>query len=440
MSIDRYADVFNSILAEEHVPEINPTHPNLMIWGTLEARAHHAEVLILAGMNEDSWPSPAAIDPWLNRKMRGEAGLLSPERRIGLSAHDYQQSICGPNVLITRSIKDNDSETIPSRWLNRLLNMLGGLSENKGPEAIKQMRDRGEKWLDWVHESKNVTRKKPAQRPSPKPPKETRPKKLSVTEIKTLIRDPYAIYAKHVLKLKPLRPLDKAADPLLRGVIIHKVLEQFVENWNQKCSVIDQKAQLLDLTKKQLKSKVNSPTAQLFWLSRIEKIADWFVSEEVNRRNSSLPITLEQKGAIKIPGLDFKLTAQVDRIDYGENGEAIIYDYKTGSVPNQNVQLHFDKQLFLLSLIAEEGGFLDTKPLKVSNAAFIGLGDKKTVFAPFERESLAAHRSKFYSLIEKYLSPKQGFTARRAMYRSEDHSEYDGISRFGEWSIEDEAT
>ena len=440
VSIARYADVFNSILAEEHVPEINPTHPNLMIWGTLEARAHHAEVLILAGMNEDSWPSPAAIDPWLNRKMRGEAGLLSPERRIGLSAHDYQQSVCGPNVLITRSIKDNDSETIPSRWLNRLLNMLGGLSENKGPEAIKQMRDRGEKWLDWVHESKNIIRKKPAQRPSPKPPKETRPKKLSVTEIKTLIRDPYAIYAKHVLKLKPLRPLDKAADPLLRGVIIHKVLEQFVENWNQKFSVIDQKAQLLDLTKKQLKSKVNSPTAQLFWLSRIEKIADWFVSEEVNRRNLSFPITLEQKGEIKIPGLDFKLTAQVDRIDCGENGEAIIYDYKTGSVPNQNVQLHFDKQLFLLSLIAEEGGFLNTKPLKVSNAAFIGLGDKKIVFAPFERESLEAHRSKFYSLIEKYLSPNQGFTARRAMYRSEDHSEYDGISRFGEWSIEDEAT
>ena len=196
----------------------------------------------------------------------------------------------------------------------------------------------------------------------------------------------------------------------------------------------------IKVTIKQLKSKVNSPTAQLFWLSRIEKFADWFVSEEVNRRNSSLPIALEQKGAIKIPGLDFKLTAQVDRIDCGENGEAIIYDYKTGSVPNQNVQLHFDKQLFLLSLIAEEGGFLDTEPLKVSNAAFIGLGDKKIVFAPFERESLEAHRSKFYSLIEKYLSPNQGFTARRAMYRSEDHSEYDGISRFGEWSIEDEAT
>ena len=98
-----------------------------MIWGTLEARAHNAEVLILAGMNEGSWPAPAVIDPWLNRKMRKAAGLLSPERRIGLSAHDYQQSVCSSNVLITRSIKDNEAETIPSRWLNRLLNLLSCL-------------------------------------------------------------------------------------------------------------------------------------------------------------------------------------------------------------------------------------------------------------------------------------------------------------------------
>ena len=78
------------------------TYPNIMIWGTLEAE-HNAEVLILAGMNEGSWPALAEIDPWLNRKMRKEAGLLSPERRIGLSAHDYQQSVCSSNVLITRS-------------------------------------------------------------------------------------------------------------------------------------------------------------------------------------------------------------------------------------------------------------------------------------------------------------------------------------------------
>ena len=439
ISASRYADVFNSILAEEHVPEINPTHPYIMIWGTLEARAHNAEVLILAGMNEGSWPAPAAIDPWLNRKMRKEAGLLSPERRIGLSAHDYQQSVCSSNVLITRSTKDNEAETIPSRWLNRLLNLLSGLSGNNGPEAIEKMKGRGTKWLDWANETKIFTPTKPARRPSPKPPKNTRPKKLSVTEIKTLIRDPYAIYAKHILKLKPLKPLHRTADPLLRGVIIHKIFEQFVRNWQQDASFLDQKNLLLNLTKEQLIKKVASPTAQIFWFSRVEKIADWFVSQEADRKTLSKPIALEKKGQITIPSLGFKLTAQVDRVDINQDGKAIIYDYKTGAVPNKNVQLHFDKQLFLLALIIEDGGFSDIAPLSVSNASFIDLTNKKEIFAPFDHESLETHRDKFHLLIERYLNPDQGFTARRAMFQVEDISDYDGISRFGEWSTQDKA-
>ena len=408
-----------------------------MIWGTLEARAHNAEVLILAGMNEGSWPAPAEIDPWLNRKMRKEAGLLSPERRIGLSAHDYQQSVCSSNVLITRSTKDNEAETIPSRWLNRLLNLLSGLSGNNGPEAIEKMKGRGKKWLDWASEIKNVTPTKPAKRPSPKPPKNTRPKKLSVTEIKTLIRDPYAIYAKHILKLRPLKPLHRTADPLLRGVIIHKIFEQFVKNWQEDDTFLNQKKLLLKLTKEQLTEKVVSPTAQLFWFSRVEKIADWFVSEEANRRNLCKPIALEKKGQIIMTDLAFKLTAQVDRVDINQDGKAIIYDYKTGAVPNKNVQLHFDKQLFLLALIVEDGGFPDIAPLSVSDASFVDLSNKKAVFAPFDQESLEIHRAKFNLLIKRYFNPDQGFTARRAMFRIEDNSDYDGISRFGEWSIED---
>ena len=277
------------------------------------------------------------------------------------------------------------------------------------------------------------------QRPSPKPPKDTRPKKLSVTEIKTLIRDPYAIYAKHILKLRPLKPLHRTADPLLRGVIIHKIFEQFVKNWQEDDTFLNQKKLLLKLTKEQLTEKVASPTAQLFWFSRVEKIADWFVSEEANRRNLSKPIALEKKGQIIIPDLAFKLTAQVDRVDINQDGKAIIYDYKTGAVPNKNVQLHFDKQLFLLALIVEDGGFPDIAPLSVSDASFVDLSNKKAVFAPFDQESLETHRAKFHLLIKRYFNPDQGFTARRAMFRIEDNSDYDGISRFGEWSIEDKA-
>ena len=195
----------------------------------------------------------------------------------------------------------------------------------------------------------------------------------------------------------------------------------------------------MNLTKRQLTEKVSSPTAQLFWFSRVEKIADWFASEEENRRNLSKPVALEKKGQIVIPSLGFKLTAQVDRIDIDQNGKAIIYDYKTGAVPSKNVQLHFDKQLFLLALIVEDGGFSDMSPLSVSNASFIDLSNKREIYAPFDQESLETLRGKFHSLISRYLNSDQGFTARRAMFQIEDKSDYDGISRFGEWSIEGEA-
>jgi len=153
--------------------------------------------VILGGLNDGTWPEAPAPDPWLNRKMRSDAGLLLPERRIGLSAHDYQQAIAAPQVWITRAIRSDEAETVPSRWLNRLGNLLGGLGDAGGPEAWTEMRTRGQHWLDQVTALEEITRVPPAPRPSPRPPMAARPRDLSVTEIKRLIRDPYAVYAKH---------------------------------------------------------------------------------------------------------------------------------------------------------------------------------------------------------------------------------------------------
>ena len=90
-------------------------HPNVLVWGTLEARVQGADLLILAGLNEGSWPEAPAPDPWLNRQMRADAGLLLPERRIGLSAHDFQQAIAAKEVWLTRSQRSDDAQTVPSR-------------------------------------------------------------------------------------------------------------------------------------------------------------------------------------------------------------------------------------------------------------------------------------------------------------------------------------
>src|SRR5690606_41048767 len=60
-------------------------------------------------------------------------------------------------------------------------------------------RERGEVWLAAAR-ALDATGDKPrgAERPMPRPPAEVRPRKLSVTEIETLFRSPYDLYAKQI--------------------------------------------------------------------------------------------------------------------------------------------------------------------------------------------------------------------------------------------------
>ena len=109
-----YTAILRGVLSAGQTRDQNHVHSNILIWGTLEARVQSADLVILAGLNDGTWPEPPAPDPWLNRSLRLQAGLLLPERRIGLSAHDFQQAIGAKAVWLTRSLRSDDAETVPS--------------------------------------------------------------------------------------------------------------------------------------------------------------------------------------------------------------------------------------------------------------------------------------------------------------------------------------
>ena len=228
MSAADYADLIGALLAAGEVRDRDAPFAGVMIWGTLEARVQGADLVILGGMNDGTWPEAPAPDPWLNRVMRHKAGLLLPERRIGLAAHDFQQAVAAPEVWITRAVRSDDAETIPSRWINRMQNLLLGLPAQGGPEALKAAQDRGDVWLARAGALEQAAPVAPAPRPSPRPPVAARPRTLYVTDIQRLIRDPYAVYAKHCLKLRPLNPLVQDADARLRGIVLHEIMERFL--------------------------------------------------------------------------------------------------------------------------------------------------------------------------------------------------------------------
>ncbi|WP_322867403.1 double-strand break repair protein AddB [Aquicoccus sp. G2-2] len=431
LSARDYSDLFGAILASGEVREVETPHPHILIWGTLEARVQGVDLLILAGLNEGGWPEAPTPDPWLNRRMRHQAGLLLPERRIGLSAHDFQQAIGAKEVWLSRSLKSDEAETVASRWLNRLTNLLNGLGD-PGQNAFKEMTKRGAHWLALAAALEETGEPKPAHRPAPRPPLAARPRQLSVTAIQKLIRDPYAIYARYVLGLRPLDPLMREPDALGRGIVLHRIMERFIFDIQGELT----RDRLLSIAREELEEHVPWPAARLIWLARIERVADSFIADESKRQTAGRPVTHEVNGAVEMVDPVFKLTGQADRIDRQEDGALIIYDYKTGTAPSATQQKHFDKQLLLEAVIAEQGGFRDIPATRVNSASYIALGSKPgEVPVPLDEQPTDVVWEQFRNLITRYLSPDQGFLARRAMFESRNTSDYDLLARFGEWDI-----
>ena len=429
-----YGNLFLGILKRNEVRDPVRPHPKIMIWGTLESRVQGADLVILGGLNEGTWPKAPAADPWLNREMRLKAGLLLPDRQIGLSAHDFQQAVSAKNVVLSRSVRNDDAPNVPSRWLSRLTNLLGGIS-NDGSESLQKMRARGQVWLDLVQDVESPDPVTPEPRPAPSPPVDARPNSLSVTAITKLIRDPYAIYARNVLQLRPLNSLHPEPDARLRGILLHRIMEHFIRNSQPSATTDEMLSHLLDTAEKALESGVPWPTTKILWASRLRRIAKDLIADEQVRRARGTPTLLEQRGKSHFADIDFTLTADADRVDVTPDGQLIVYDYKTGKIPTKPEMDSFEKQLPLEALLLESGGFEDIKPAaQVVEAAHIGLGSDasfKRYF--FEQGDTQKTRAELVALVSGFKLLSQGYASRRAMAKLRYSGDYDHLARFGEW-------
>lgn len=446
MTIAAYRDLFNALVNKGEVRSDTLPHPHIRIWGPREAREAGAELVILGGLNDGSWPRMADPDPWLNRQMRKQSGLLLPERQIGLSAHDYQQAIAAPQVVLTRATRDAEAETVPSRWLNRLTNLMAGLPDKNGPQALLHMRMNGHKWLAMATALDEPTpamladpRLQLARRPSPQPPVTDRPKKLPVTRISRLIRNPFEIYAKDILRLRKLDPLRAEPDARLRGQVLHLILERFVRERPETEPRPAARARLLETARQVLDENTPWPAARLLWLARLDRAADFFLSTEAK---SGVPILLEEMShRIKLDPLDFELEGKPDRIDRMPDGRLHVIDYKTGAPPSKPMQESFDKQLLLIAAMIHHGAFPTLAGSDVAKITYIGLGSTpKEVETEITEDVIGKVWEGLHRLIGTYMHREKGYTARRALFSANDASDYDHLSRFGEWDLTDHPT
>jgi ATP-dependent helicase/nuclease subunit B len=358
-----YPAFLRNLMAQEVVRDVEGIGSRLLILGTLEARLLQADVVILGGLNEGIWPGASEEDPWLSRSMRESFGLPPLERKIGLSAHDFCTAMATPKVYMTRALKRDGSPTLPSRWWQRLSALLAtGGRKLSAPQP----------WEAWSLALDQPTERILFTPPAPCPPLSARPNRLSVTEVETLLRDPYSIYAKKVLKLRPLEPLDADLSMLERGQAVHEALDSFVrlgiDPESPKAMM-----ELEALGRKAFGSLLEDPRAMAFWWPRFQRLGFWFLNQMVIEKKNTVDMKTEVEGAIEIPTTKGTITlnTKADRIDVTASRQACIVDYKTGMVPSKKaVGLGYAPQLPLEGVILKGGGFPELPPMAVEKLCY----------------------------------------------------------------------
>ncbi len=364
-----YPSVLAALMAGRMVRPRHGGHPRLFVWGPLEARLQQADVVVLGGLNEGVWPPDPTVDPWLSRPMQRRFGLPTPERRVGLAAHDFAQLLAAPRVLLTRARRAEGAPAVPSRWLQRLDAVLKGA-------GLDGALVRGDAYAGWLRQLDAPAAVRPVPPPAPCPPVAARPRELSVTEVGTWMADPYAIYARRILRLIPLEPLEADPGAAERGQIVHAALHRFIVDCLEASAdglADDGLERLRNCGRAAFAPWLAWPGVAAFWWPRFERIAAWFVDHERTRRTATaVPLAVERPGRWTLPGPagDVVLKARADRIDRLADGRLAIIDYKTGTVPTDRmIAAGFAPQLPLEAAIASMGGFEEVEALEIGELA-----------------------------------------------------------------------
>lgn len=306
-----FSELFEALLSGETIRSGGASHSRLQILGVLEARLVRADRLILAGLEEGSWPRAAAIDPFLSRPMRVSLGLPPPERRIGLSAHDFAQAASAPEVILLNSERRGGSPAIASRWLWRLRTLVSG-ANLKLPER--------DDVLGWARALDAPMADPPeslktASRPAPKPPFASRPRVLPVTDIEQWVRDPYGLYAKKILRLRALERPNEPVEARARGIAVHKAFEDFFkahpgELPDDPC---DRFSEMLIAALEAAGMPVARMARERVLAARM---ALWAVAFELRRRPGA-ELAVELRGVHRFEAArgHFTVTARADRIE-----------------------------------------------------------------------------------------------------------------------------
>jgi ATP-dependent helicase/nuclease subunit B len=432
-----FAQLVEALMAGATVRTGGASHPRLRILGAIEARLVRADRLVLAGLEEGVWPQGAPIDPFLSRPMRKALGLPPPERRVGLSAHDFAQAACAPEVFLLHSERREGAPAVESRWLWRLKTLArgAGVTLPARPEALA--------WARMLDEPGAYS---PVGRAEFAPPLDARPVKLPVTQVEALTRDPYAVYARNVLRLYPLDRPDEPMEQRARGTAIHSAFERFSEEWPGLAHA-QAGRRFAALYLEELRA-AGAPQSALARESALAAEAGaWIADMETRRRAAGAQILVERAGEARFATRrgEFTVTAKADRLELTPEGLVHVLDFKTGPEPsNKMVGAGFSPQLTLTAAIIARGGFKDLGARPPGDLVYVRItgrdpAGKEVVALAAGAESHEGAEKAFQGLkdlIARYDDPAHPYRSRTAPQFVKTYaSDYDHLARVYEWSI-----
>jgi ATP-dependent helicase/nuclease subunit B len=440
VAIGDYTELFGAAIADRVVRRPGVPGNRIRIYGPLEARLTSVDRVVMGGLLEGVWPPDPRTDPWLSRPMRHSLGLDLPERRIGLAAHDFAQLLGAPEAFLTYPAKRGGAPTVASRFVQRL-------SAVAGPALWEQALGRGERYRELCSRLDAPTAPpRPIARPSPRPPRAARPTSLSVTEIEHWLRDPYTIYAKHILKLPRLDPVDERLAAAERGSMIHSAIGDFAQTYADALPD-DSYGELLRIGERHFAPLKDFPEARAFWWPRYERIARWFVDFETKRRANVATAHSEVRGELPITAGSriFRLIGRADRIERLVEGSYAILDFKTGKPPtSKQVQIGIAPQLTLEAAMLRNGSFPGLAPGgSISELVYVRLNGGnpagETCVIEFKDRSANAAADealdRLKALVTRFEDESTPYRALVLSMWTHRYGTYDDLARAKEWSL-----
>ncbi|MCA0406608.1 MAG: double-strand break repair protein AddB [Proteobacteria bacterium] len=422
------------LMDEQALTPEGEEHPRAWLLGPFESRLLEADRIILGGLNEGRFPPSAPDDPFLNRAMRDDLGLPAPEWRIGASAHDFAQLAATPDLVLTRSKRAGDSPALPSRFLRRM-------EAHAGEAVWQEMLARGNTFIDMARQldapqggGLAVTR------PCPIPQVPRAPTRLNVTEIATLRRDPYALYARHLLGLVPLDPPDRPVEARDRGTLLHRILERYGAQTPPEDPVAA-RALLDSLAEAEFRSLQHEPELFHFWRQRFDIIADDFIAFDRKARAQGAQIEVERRGEALITlqdGTRIRLIGKADRLEIAADGRIAILDYKSGTLPsNADILKGLAPQLPLLTAMARRGAFGPHQDIR--QLAHVPIGGSDPLEAkPVKHEDLAALAEENWRMtldtLNRLSAGEEGYLAQKEPLKGL-AGDYDHLTRRALWGM-----